>query len=148
MHRRSLPLVALTLALAAAGVACGSNKDPGDAGAAAAPAASKSAPAAADATAVTIHMFAFNPSPLRIKVGTTVTWKNDDQILHTVTAGQRTYFEDGPSKGQTKDIQRSGEFDHQLDGVGSTFSYTFTKPGTFHYLCTIHPGMDSEVVVS
>jgi len=141
MHRRSLPLVALTLALAAAGVACGSDKDPGAAGASA-------APASAASTAVTIHTFAFNPSPLKVKVGTTVTWKNDDQILHTVTAGQRTYFEDGPSKGQTKDIQRSGEFDHQLDGVGSTFSYTFTKPGTFRYLCTIHPGMDSEVDVT
>ena len=138
MHRRSLPLVALTLALAAAGVACGSDKDPGDAGAAA-PAAS---------AAITIHTFAFNPNPVRVKVGTTVTWKNDDQIAHTVTAGQRTYFEDGPSKGQTKDIQRSGEFDHQLDGAGTSFSYTFKTAGTFHYLCTIHPGMDAEVVVS
>jgi plastocyanin len=138
MHRRSLPLVALTLALAAAGVACGSDKDPGAAGASAGPAS----------TAVSIHTFAFGPNPVRVKVGATVTWKNDDQILHTVTAGQRTYFEDGPSKGQAKDIQRSGEFDQKLDGVGSTFSYTFTKAGTFHYLCTIHPGMDAEVDVS
>jgi hypothetical protein len=33
-----------------------------------------------------------------------------------------------------------------LDGAGR-FSYTFTKPGTYHYFCSIHPRMRADVVV-
>ena len=127
--------VALAVAvLGVAGAACGSDTD--------------RAGGASPSTAVVIKTFAFAPQPVRVKAGQTVTWTNQDQILHTVTAGQRTYYEDGPQKGQAKDIARSGEFDQKLDGVGSTFSHRFDTPGTYHYLCTIHPGMDAEVDVT
>lgn len=59
-----------------------------------------------------------------------------------------TYHEDGISKGQTKEITKTGRFDEQLDGKGSTFTFTFDAPGTYTYLCTIHPGMDATVTVS
>jgi plastocyanin len=83
---------------------------------------------------VTIHTFAFQPNPVNVKTGETVTWTNNDQILHTVTSGTR-----GNSDGM---------FDQRLDGVGSKAMFTFNAAGTFAYHCEIHPGMDATVVVS
>ncbi|MGI8792286.1 MAG: cupredoxin domain-containing protein [Acidimicrobiales bacterium] len=103
---------------------------------------------AGDDTAVAIKTFMFDPDPVEVKAGTTITWTNEDEILHTITAGKRTYHEDGISKGQAKSIDKSGLFDADLDDVGATFSFTFDKAGTFDYLCTIHPGMDGSIVVS
>jgi plastocyanin len=94
--------------------------------------------------AVTIRTFAFRPTPLEIKAGTKVTWTNEDQIHHTVTSGTRTY----DAQGLAKDISKTTGFDLQLDGKGSKASFTFAKPGTIAYLCTIHPGMDTEVIVT
>lgn len=93
---------------------------------------------------VTIKTFAFSPDPLTVKAGTKVTWTNDDQILHTVTSGDRTY----DAQGMTKGITPSGLFDLKLPEQGSTGTFTFTEPGTYPYLCTIHPGMDAQVVVN
>ena len=84
-------------------------------------------------SAVIIKTFSFDPTPLRVKVGTTVTWTNQDQTLHTVTEGKR------------------GDSDHDFDGelpdTGATFEHTFADAGTFDYHCTRHPGMDAQVVV-
>lgn len=95
------------------------------------------APATAPVTAgnaVTIRTFAFQPKPANVKVGETVTWTNDDQILHTVTSGERG--------------KPDGLFDQKLDGVGAKAMFTFRTAGTFAYHCKIHPGMDATVVVS
>jgi plastocyanin len=94
--------------------------------------------------AVTIRTFAFRPTPLQIKAGTTVTWTNEDQIHHTVTSGTRTY----DAQGLTKEVSKTPGFDLQLDGKGSQANFTFEKPGAIGYLCTIHPGMDTEVIVT
>lgn len=108
----------------------------------AAPAAAR--PPGASAAAVTVKLFMFDPDPMPVAAGTTVTWTNQDQIRHTVTAGTRTYDD----QGLTRDVSPTGEFDLPLDGQGSTAEFTFTEPGTVAYLCTVHPGMDAEVVVS
>lgn len=97
-------------------------------------AAAPTAAAAMSANAVTIKTFAFQPKPVHIKVGETVTWTNQDQILHTVTSGTRG--------------NPDGMFDNKLDGVGATATFTFNTAGTFAYHCSIHPGMDATVVVS
>jgi plastocyanin len=89
--------------------------------------------AAVDAS-VTVKTFAFQPSPLQVKAGTTVTWTNTDDILHTATSGVR---------GSADDV-----FDLRLDGSGATADVTFEQPGTFPYHCTIHPGMDGTVEVT
>ena len=94
--------------------------------------------------AVTIKTFAFSPDPVTVEAGTTVTWTNEDQILHTVTSGVRTY----DAQGMTKDITKSGLFDLQLQDQKSTGSFTFKDPGTFPYICTIHPGMDAQIIVN
>jgi plastocyanin len=72
----------------------------------------------------------FAPSRTEVSMGTTVTWTNDSQVAHTVT-GDDLSFED------------SGIID-----PGQTFSYTFTKPGTYTYHCSPHPYMTGVVIVT
>jgi plastocyanin len=79
---------------------------------------------------VKIENFAFSPTVVTVKVGTTVTWTNNDTDPHTVTSTN-----DGPIKSPT--MQQ-----------GDTFHYTFAQPGKFEYLCTIHPFMTATVVVT
>jgi plastocyanin len=78
----------------------------------------------------------YNPSPLTVKVGTTVTWTNNDSTLHTVTSGL-------PSGGPVGTL-----FDSSYMGPGKTFNYTFSTAGTFDYHCTLHPTMVGKVTVS
>ena len=87
------------------------------------------AQAPVSATAVAIDNFAFAPAAITVKVGTTVTWTNKDQDAHTVTAQDRS-FSSAPLN------------------TGATYQFTFTKPGTYAYLCTIHPFMTATVVVT
>lgn len=105
---------------------------------------SAAAPPPAPMQAARIKTFMFMPSPLRIPAGTTVTWTNEDQIRHTVTSARRTYDERGMQK---EILPGPPGFDFELDGRGSTASFTFDDKGSFPYVCTIHPGMDSEVIV-
>jgi plastocyanin len=77
----------------------------------------------------------YNPSPLTVHVGTTVTWTNNDNTGHTVTEGN-------PS-GNTP----VNGFDSGILAPGKTFTHTFAAPGTIQYSCTLHPTMLGEVIV-
>ena len=81
-----------------------------------------------------IHTFAFGPPSITVKAGSTVTWTNQDAILHTVTAGTPT--------------NPGTAFNAKLDGAGSTFSFTFSKPGTYPYHCSIHEVMRGVITVT
>lgn len=70
----------------------------------------------------------YSINELRIKVGTTVTWTNDDDQAHTVT-----------------DV--GGSFDSGFLEPGETWSYTFDEPGDFEYFCQPHPWMRAKVIV-
>jgi plastocyanin len=70
----------------------------------------------------------FGPVTLTVSVGTTVTWVNNDDDLHTVTSTQGLFASPG--------------LDH-----GDTFSYRFTAPGTYSYFCALHPHMKGTVIV-
>lgn len=70
----------------------------------------------------------YKPTPITVSLGDTVTWINEGFLLHTVTA-------------------ENGEFSSGRLSGGQRFSVKFTKPGTFKYVCTIHPGMKGEVIV-
>ncbi|MFB8006772.1 cupredoxin family copper-binding protein [Nocardia sp. NPDC056000] len=94
---------------------------------------SSTATAPADAkagpNAVTIDNFAFAPATLTVPVGTTVTWTNRDEEPHNVAASD-------------------GGFHSPNLGAGATYTFTFTKAGTFAYICAIHPFMHATVVVT
>lgn len=75
----------------------------------------------------------FSPSNLEVDVGTTVTWKNESDLTHTVTSGSNR--------------DHDGTFDSGNVAPGGTFSYTFSQVGTFDYFCVPHPGMDGTVTV-
>lgn len=78
--------------------------------------------------AVSIANFAYDPNPVTIAVGDTVTWTNNDGVQHTVTANDGTF--------------QSGTLD-----PGQSFSFTFTAPGTIDYHCEFHANMSGQVVV-
>lgn len=89
------------------------------------------APASTAATATnaaTIKGFSFQPEVLKVKVGAKVTWTNDDTVAHTVTADTDSFA--------SGNVQPRG-----------SFSFTFTRPGTYAYHCSIHPSMHGSVVV-
>jgi plastocyanin len=71
---------------------------------------------------VEIKGFAFHPNAITVPAGTTVTWKNDDSVSHTVTS-------------------TNGEFGSDVLRQGQDFSHTFMNPGTYDYRCAIHPYM-------
>ena len=77
----------------------------------------------------------FNPNPININAGDSVTWTNSDNDIHTVTSGS----DEGPSIGQ--------EFDSGTLGEGQSFTHKFENPGTYEYFCSIHPSMVGEVIV-
>ncbi|MDZ7727166.1 MAG: plastocyanin/azurin family copper-binding protein [Dehalococcoidia bacterium] len=86
--------------------------------------------ASADDETITLQDISFNPSSVTINVGDTVTWShNDEGLPHNVTS----------SGGGPLD---SGNFE-----AGGTFQFTFTEPGTFGFMCTIHPSMTGSVTV-
>ncbi|WP_433727002.1 cupredoxin domain-containing protein [Nocardia sp. CA-129566] len=88
-----------------------------------------SAAAAPTANTVDIRNFAFAPAKLTVPVGTTVTWTNSDEEPHTVAANDSSFRSPGM-------------------GHGATYTFVFTTPGTFDYICTIHPFMHATVVVT
>lgn len=82
---------------------------------------------------VTMQNTSFQPQELNVQPGATVTWTNEDNFAHTVTAGTR----DNPS----------GLFDSGNVAAGGTFNFTFEEPGTYEYFCSIHDGMRGVIVV-
>ena len=116
------PAAAAAAALAITASACS--------GALAAPTASASTSSApVSGTAVSIDNFAFAPATLTVHRGDTVTWTNHDEEPHTVAAGDGSFRSPG------------------MDS-NATFSFTFTNPGSYDYICSIHPSMHGTVVVT
>jgi plastocyanin len=78
----------------------------------------------------TVHIkdFKYNPPALTVHVGDRVTFVNDDDEAHTVTATDKSFDSEG------------------LDTAG-TWQHVFTKPGTYHYFCELHPYMKAAIVV-
>ena len=86
--------------------------------------------AAAQAPAVTIDNFAFAPALVIVAPGTKVTWTNKDEEPHTVTSADGGLTFKSPA----------------LD-TDDKFTFTFDKPGTYKYFCSIHPHMVGTIVV-
>lgn len=90
--------------------------------------ATKAQEAAKQGTEVKIDNFSFAPATITIPAGSTVTWTNRDDIPHTVVSDDKVI------KSKVLDTDEK-------------FSYTFSKPGTYGYFCSIHPKMTGKVVV-
>jgi plastocyanin len=88
----------------------------------------------------------FMPDVSTVEVGTKVIWRNDEPITHTVTSGHVIGVD--KSTGLRSGQRPDGLFDATLKGNGDTFSYTFTKAGTYSYYCDIHFGMSAKIVVT
>jgi len=79
-------------------------------------------------TQVKIDNFSFTPATVTVAPGTTVTWTNSDDVPHTVVSDDQVF------KSKVLDTDEK-------------FSYTFTKPGTYPYFCSVHPKMTARIVV-
>jgi plastocyanin len=77
---------------------------------------------------VKIDNFSFAPATLTVAVGTTVTWSNREDVPHQV---------DSPNK----------VFKSKVLNKDEKFSYTFSKAGSYPYVCSIHPQMTGTIVV-
>jgi plastocyanin len=116
----------------ASGTGAGGSAMPGMTMSAGAGTPASNAPAASShANTVMISNFAFSPAAITVKAGTTVTWTNKDTDAHTVTSQNN-----------------SGPLGSSALSTGQSYSYKFTKAGTYSYLCTIHPFMTATVTVT
>jgi plastocyanin len=82
---------------------------------------------------VEVTVFQFRPGRLDVKVGSAVTWVNQDDIDHTVTSGSP----ESPG----------GRFEARLAGKGSTTTVTFAERGVHPYFCSRHQAMRGEIRV-
>jgi plastocyanin len=84
--------------------------------------------AAASPATVNIENFKFLPPALTVSAGTTVTWKNEDDSPHRIGG-------------------KGGSFTSPALDTDGTFARTFTTPGEYSYICTIHPYMVGKIIV-
>lgn len=80
--------------------------------------------------AITIQNFTFSPASLSVKPGATITVTNKDNVAHTVTSTDNKFSTGNVNPNQTK-----------------TFTAP-TTPGTYKYMCSIHPYMTGTLVVT
>ena len=77
---------------------------------------------------VPIQQYAFLPSELSVRAGSTVTWSNEDEAVHTVTAVDKSW-------------------DSGRIPIGGTFSQAFGAPGSYEFACSVHAAMKGTIIV-
>jgi len=77
---------------------------------------------------IQIAQHKYDRPTLTIPVGTTVTWVNKDEDVHTVVSTTQTFRSPGLE-------------------TDEAYSYRFTKLGVYQYFCTLHPLMTGRVIV-
>ena len=85
-------------------------------------------PAQAADSVIVIKKFMFNPMDVTVPAGTSVTWENEDGEPHTV-------------------VSLTGDFRSQALDEKDKFSHQFAAPGTYKYICSIHPRMVGTITV-
>jgi len=77
---------------------------------------------------VVVDKMKFGPVPEALKVGDTITWKNDDMFRHSATARDKSFDIDLPVKSQVKMVVEVA--------------------GSVDFFCKFHPGMKGTLIVS
>jgi plastocyanin len=77
---------------------------------------------------VSVDNFTFGPETLTVPVDSTVIWSNKDDVPHVIASND-------------------GVFRSKALDTDDKYSYTFTKPGTYEYFCSIHPKMVGKIIV-
>jgi len=123
---------ALSILLAAGLLAgCGGGDDepaPGE-GAGNGAATQSAPPAEGGGVQVAMEGIAYAPRQVEVRVGQTVTWTNNDEVMHDVVATS------------------GAEFESELLGQGGTYSFAPTEPGVIEYVCSVHPSMTAAITV-
>jgi plastocyanin/uncharacterized membrane protein YkgB len=78
-----------------------------------------------DTSTIAVRDYEFEPGTVSVGVGDAVTWVWEGDAQHNVVGD-----------GFESDDQSSGSFRHAFD-----------EPGTYQYACTLHPGMQGDVIV-
>ncbi len=78
---------------------------------------------------VNIDHFKFMPGVLQVHTGQTVNFLNKDGDPHTIAS-------------------QDGSFESPALDIGDSWKHTFTKSGTYVYICTIHPFMQGKITVT
>jgi plastocyanin len=112
------------------GTAEGTMPGGGDSAANAPPGEDAVRPVSVESKQISINNFKYVPDTLSVPPGTKVTWTNHDDMPHTVTS---------TSKPRT--------LDSEVLDTDEQFSHVFAEPGTYSYLCTVHPKMSGQVIV-
>ncbi|MDI3307091.1 MAG: cupredoxin family copper-binding protein [Acetobacteraceae bacterium] len=86
--------------------------------------------AEAEEAVITIDNFTFAPSQLTVARGARVVWVNRDDIPHLIASAD--------------DLQAMRSLPLDTD---DRFAFTFAKPGTYRYFCSLHPHMQGVVIV-
>ena len=116
-------LAAVVLLMSACGGSSGAMVMPAGGG----PAPASNVPAHTDHVQIT--NFAFAPAAITVVAGATVTWTNEDTTQHDVFA---------PPVGLKSSVLNQND----------SYAHTFSSPGTYRYICSIHPFMHGTVVVT
>lgn len=122
-------VIALVALVAASGGKKSMSSTAGDSMSSGSNSSSSTSSTAVMADKVTISNYMYTPADIKVKVGTTVTWTNQDAVRHNI-------------------VSDDGKFpEGKLFGKDETFTYTFSKAGTFKYHCSPHPYMHGSVTV-
>ncbi|HEX6940197.1 MAG TPA: cupredoxin domain-containing protein [Longimicrobiales bacterium] len=118
---RSASTLVASVLLALAGAACGA----GESGAA----AGRGSAEPVETTVVEMpRHYRFAPEAIRVRAGSTVTWRNTDDFTHSVRL-------------------ETGDGTVHMVPPGDSTRITFDAPGTYPYTCTLHPHDMSGVVI-
>ena len=77
---------------------------------------------------IVVDNFEYQPASLTVSVGDTVEWDNKDGVDHSATS-------------------QTGGFDVALP-AGKSGTFVAKTPGTFDYICTLHPNMKATLTVA
>ena len=87
-------------------------------------------PTAAKSAEIAIENFKFVPATLTIAPGTAVTWNNRDEEPHNIV-----------------NVDTPRRFRSQAIDGGEKYTFVFDQPGTYKYICAVHPHMEGTVIV-